>query len=80
MFVPSVSASDGCLKLYLSAESQDYEAKVIKAMAIGQKSIAAEGNIIKNIEFTEGTPVKLRVTIDYHDYCSMEVAAYGYKI
>ena len=80
VFVPSASASEGCLKLYLSAESQDYEAKVIKAMAIGQKSIAAEDNIIKNIEFTEGTPVKLRVTIDYHDYCSMEVAAYGYKI
>lgn len=80
IFVPTSSATDGCIKLYLSAESQDYDANIIKVMGIGQKEIVAEKNVIKNIVFTENTPVRLKVTIDFHDYCSMEVDAYGYKI
>lgn len=80
IFVPSVSASDGCLKLYLSAESQDYDAEITRVIGIGQNDIIAENNIIKSIVFTENVPIRLEVTIDYHDYCSMEVEAYGYKI
>lgn len=80
LFVPSISAESGHIKLFMAAESQDYEAVIVKAMALGQKDIEVQGNIIKNVNFVAGTPIRLKVTIAHKEYCSMEVEAYGYKI
>lgn len=79
-FVPSISAQDGCIELFMSAESQNYNAVITAVRGLGQSGVSAEGNKIKNVVFEEKKPVRLRVTIDYHDYCSMEVKAYGNKI
>lgn len=79
-FVPSTSASEGYLELFLSAESGDYEAPIEKVFVIGNSSLSVESNKIKNISFKANEPVRLKVTLNYHDYCSMEVRAYGYKI
>ena len=79
-FVPSVSAEDGFIELFMSAESQNYNAVITAVKGLGQSGLTAEGNRIKNIVFEENKPVRLRVTIDYHDYCSMEVKAYGNKV
>jgi hypothetical protein len=64
----------------MAAESQDYAAVIVKAMALGQKDIEVEGNTIKNVTFVAGSPIRLKVTIAHKEYCSMEVEAYGYKI
>ena len=64
----------------MSAETQNYTAPIVQAVGIGQSGIEIENNKIKNVVFTEKKPVRLKVTIAYHDYCSMEVKAYGNKI
>ena len=79
-FVPSVSADNGHIELFMSAETQNYTAPIVQAVGIGQSGIEIENNKIKNVVFTEKKPVRLKVTIAYHDYCSMEVKAYGNKI
>jgi hypothetical protein len=79
-FVPTESAADGCLDLFLSAESQNYEAPVVSAISLEQSGIQAEGNRISGLTFTANAPVRLKVVLDYYDYCSMEVKAYGNKI
>jgi len=79
IFVPKCTADNGVLSLKLSGESLDYEAGIIKVMGIGQTNLTIDKNKICNIKFVEGQTIKLIVTIDYYDYCSMEVSAYGYK-
>lgn len=79
-FVPSISADNGYIELFMSAETQNYTAPIVQAVGIGQPGIEIENNKIKNVVFIEKKPVRLKVTIAYHDYCSMEVKAYGNKI
>ena len=79
-FVPSMSADNGRIELFMSAETQNYTAPIVQVVGIGQSGIEIEDNKIKNVTFTEKKPVRLKVTIAYHDYCSMEVKAYGHKI
>ncbi|MDD4591413.1 MAG: hypothetical protein PHG06_13455 [Parabacteroides sp.] len=78
-FVPTISVENGRFDLFLSAESQDYDAPIISAIGMGQPSLTVNGNRISGLSFTANTPVRLKVTIDYRDYCSMEVKAYGNK-
>jgi len=78
-FVPTSSAENGRFDLFLSAESQDYNAPIISAIGMGQPPLTVDENRISGLSFTANTPVRLKVTIDYHDYCSMEVKAYGNK-
>jgi len=79
-FVPAVSAENGCVELFMSAETQNYNAVITAVKGLGQSGLTADGNKINGIVFVEKQPVRLRVTIDYHDYCSMEVKAYGNKV
>ena len=79
-FIPAVSAENGCVELFMSAESQNYDAEITAVRGLGQSGLTADGNKIQGIVFEEKKPVRLRVTIDYHDYCSMEVKAYGNKV
>lgn len=78
-FVPNASATDGIISLFMSAESQNYDAAVISATA-EDAELMVSGNKISGLTFTENVPVKLSVKIDFHDYCSMEVKAYGNKV
>ena len=78
-FVPASSAENGRFDLFLSAESQDYDAPIISAIGMGQPPLTVNENRISGLSFTANTPVRLKVTIDYRDYCSMEVKAYGNK-
>jgi len=79
-FVPSVSVENSELAIYLCAESQNYDAVIKSAMAFGQDSIMVKGNRIYGLAFTANTPVRIKITIDYYDYCSLEVKAYGNKV
>ena len=78
-FVPNTSAENGVLDLFMSAESQNYEASIISA-TVDKRELQFTGNRIVGLTFTEKVPVRIAVRINYHDYCSMEVRAYGNKI
>ncbi|MDD4679941.1 MAG: hypothetical protein PHP79_03485 [Clostridia bacterium] len=79
-FVPTCSAENGCIDLFLSAESHKYDAPIISAIGMGQPPLMVNGNRISGLSFTKKRAIRLKVSIDYSDYCSMEVKAYGNKI
>ncbi|MCL2111268.1 MAG: hypothetical protein FWH32_03255 [Clostridiales bacterium] len=79
-FVPATSANDGYLDLFLSAESQNYEAPILSAIDLNNPAIQVNGNRISDISFVVNTPIRIKVVLNFKDYCSMEVKAYGYKI
>lgn len=80
VFIPGTSASDGILELFMSAESQNYDAKIIGVTCADCPNIKFSQNRITGLSFTEKTPLRLNIQLDYHDYCSMEVKAYGNQI
>lgn len=79
-FVPSISAENGRIDLMLSAETQSYEADILSASIIGQPPLLISKNHISGLKFKANTPLRIKVAIDFFDYCSMEVMAYGNKI
>ena len=80
VFTPKISASNGSLEVYMSAESQNYTASIVSAHCTDFPNLIVSKNKITNITFTEKRPIKIDITINYHDYCSMEVKAYGNKV
>lgn len=79
-FTPSVSAENGMLDLFMSAESQNYDARIVAATCVTCPNLRFTKNRIEGFTFTEKVPVVVKVSLDYHDYCSMEVKAYGNKV
>jgi hypothetical protein len=79
-FVPTADATNGVIELFMSAESQNYDARIVAVACDGQPGISFKANRISGLSFTENSAVRLYVQLDYHDYCSMEVKAYGNKI
>ena len=64
----------------MSAESQNYEAAIVSATCDTCPGLKISANKIEGFTFTEKVPVVVKVSLDYHDYCSMEVKAYGNKV
>lgn len=79
IFKPSINAVNGTMKIKQSAESQNYDAALIN-VECDQDGVTFEGNVIKGLTFTANQAIKLTLTLDYHDYSSLEVEAYGYKV
>lgn len=79
-FTPITAAQNGILDLYMSAESQNYDAKIASVSCEAFPDIRFSGNRIEGLNFEEKKPVAIKVILDYHDYCSMEVKAYGNKV
>jgi hypothetical protein len=77
-FTPKTSAKNGYLELYQSAESSDYKAPLVNAVCNGE-ILQIDNNKIMIEEFIANSPLLIYVTLNYHDYCSLEVKAYGYK-
>lgn len=77
MLIPDATGKEGVLEVYLSAETQNYEAPIIKANLIGGKEVSIEGNKIKGLNFEKGESIRLSVELDFNDYCSVEVKTYA---
>ena len=75
--VPRISGGDGVLEVYLSAETQNYEANIKSATVINGGQVSVKGNSIEGLNFVKDEPIRIRVEIDYHDMCAMEVKAYA---
>lgn len=77
VFTPTSSATDCILEVFMSAESQNYEASIIAASCPECPDLKFYKNRILNLKFTEKKSIRLNIQLDYHDYCSLEVRAYG---
>ena len=77
VFTPAISATDGFLDVFMAAESQNYEASILSAVCADCSEVFVSKNRIKNLSFTEGKALRIDIKLNYHDYCSLEVKAYG---
>ena len=80
VFTPNFSATNGTLEIFMSAESQNYDAPIIEASCSNCPNLKYSKNRITNLTFTEKMPIKINIQLDYHDYCSLEVKAYGNQV
>ena len=76
MVIPNQDGENGSIELFLSAETQRYEAPIKNATVIGGSS-NNHGNIISGLHFIKGEPIRISLELDYKDYCSMEVEMYA---
>jgi hypothetical protein len=77
-FTPLANAGNGYISVNVVAESDTYKAKVKRAYVDGQV-VNVVGNQLCGFSFVKGKPIEVKVVLDYHDYCSLEVFAHGYK-
>ena len=63
----------------MSAGIQNYDAPLIDQLH-ECPGLAFANNRISSLVFIEKQPLKINIQLDYHDYCSLEVKAYGNKI
>lgn len=80
VFTPDSSATDGVLEVFMSAESQNYEASIVTVSSSECPDLKFDKNRIMNLVFTEKKALRLNIQLDYHDYCSLEVKAYGNQV
>lgn len=80
VFTPDSSATDGVLEVFMSAESQNYDASIVTASCSECPDLKFDKNRIMNLVFTEKKALRLNIQLDYHDYCSLEVKAYGNQV
>lgn len=80
VFIPTSSATNGILEVFMSAESQNYEATIVAASCSECPDLKFEKNRINNLTFTEKKAIRINIQFDYHDYCSLEVKAYGNQV
>lgn len=80
VFTPLISAESGILEVFMSAESQNYEALIKNATCKECPNLKFSQNQIKELVFTAGKPLRIDIQLDYYDYCSMEVKAYGNQV
>lgn len=67
---------DGILEVFLSAETQRYNAPIKEASLINGQRIKVTGNKIEGLNFKQDEDMRIRVRMEYYDYCSLEVIVY----
>lgn len=77
LFESTKNAQEGFLEIFQSAESGSYPVKVISVLVPGQPQATCKDNKITNLVFEGGKLLRARFSIEYSDYCSMEVKGYG---
>lgn len=77
MLIPNETATNGSIEIYLSAETQNYEAPIKTATLIGGNQVTLKGSTISGIEFVKDQTIRLKVELDYYEMCAMEVKAYA---
>lgn len=80
LFTPKISAENGILEILMSAESQNYDASILSASCTECPDLKFNGSKITNLTFTAKKTLRLNIQLDYHDYCSLEVKAYGNQV
>ena len=79
MIVPSEDGDEGELHVYMSAETTNYEAPIKSATVIGGGNASVKNGCISGLTFKKGQPLRIKVQLDFYDYCSFEVKTYAVK-
>lgn len=82
VFTPFEHFDNGRVKLFAVAEVDAYRARVVKAWLDDPAKMElkiVDGNAIEGFEFKKDEPLSFFVTLDYSDYCSLEVETYGHN-
>lgn len=79
MLEPNEDADYGVLEVFLSAETQKYNAPIKNAALINGQALDVNDNKIKGLSFRSNEQLRIRVELDYYDYCSLEVNIYATK-
>lgn len=74
--IPKESSTDAQISLSLVGETRKAPVKILSASVLGV-DLAVSGSSIEGLKFVAGKPLPIKVSIDFDDYCSMEVHAYG---
>lgn len=75
---PDADGVNGSISLYLSAETQKYEAP-IRSVNMNGNTVDFTGNVCTGLVFTKGSQIRMKLELDYYDYCSIEVIMYATK-
>ncbi len=67
---------DGIIDIKLSAENDNYPASIAQAVLIPQKELNIDGGRITGVVMRVGKKIQIKVELNYHDYCSLEVYCY----
>lgn len=82
VLIPDDDTENGILQVFLSAETQKYEAPILSAVLVAgteSRPLKVENGYISGIPFKKEEPIRIKIDIDYYDYCSMEVRIYELK-
>ncbi len=79
LIIPTVSSDEGAIQVFMSAETQKYEAPIISASVVGGAETIIEGGMIEGLKFIKDQPLRIKTQLNFHDYCSLEVKIYATK-
>lgn len=79
-FTPMISADNGELIIFMSAETEKYSAEILDVKCLGHAEISFGKNIISGFNFVKDNLIRLIVNINYDELCSLEVIANAIKI
>lgn len=77
MIVPSEDAKNGTIEVYLSAETQNYEAPIKSVSVIGGNAACVNEHIISGLNFVKDQTIRMKVELDYYEMCAVEVKVYA---
>ena len=76
---PKEDVENGVLEVFLSAETKKYKAPIKVATVMPRGSLVVQDNKITGLTLKKSIQTRIKVDLDYYDYCSMEVALYADK-
>ena len=79
IFTPQKASKYAVLDVFMAAETKNYKAEVVSATVENFTNLETKENRITNLIFSKNKPIKIDIKLDYNDYCSLEVKAYGSK-
>ena len=74
--VPAKDAAKGVVDVIAVAEIKEYPAPVKSARLADGTPLTVNGNEIGGIPFKKNEPAEILVSLDYHDYLSLEVECF----
>lgn len=79
-FLPRDNYKNATLKLFISAETNNYDAPIKSATDIQTKqALQVKGNSIFGLNLNKDKEFRASLELDYYDYCSIEVSLYEIK-
>lgn len=80
IITPDASYENCELCLMLSGETRTFPLNIVSARALDGEKVEVSNNKLKGLTLYKSVQKKIIFSIDYDDYCGMEVELYGNKI